>query len=49
MMDPLFKAGRPAAIALAFLVAGPVASCAGWAGAASAADIMPHRVPTAHD
>jgi hypothetical protein len=40
MMDPLFKAGRPAAIALAVLVAGLLAP---WAGSAGAADIMPHR------
>ena len=40
MMDPLFKAGRPVAIALAVLVAGLLAA---WAGSAGAADIMPHR------
>jgi hypothetical protein len=43
MMDPLFKAGRPAAIALAVLVGGLLAPWAGGAGSAGAADIMPHR------
>jgi len=40
MMDPLLKAGRPAAIALGVLGAGLLAP---WAGSAGAADIMPHR------